>query len=530
MRLSGEGRYEDALRVILNRNALPFITGTICAHGCQSHCTRNFYETPVQIRDTKLQCAQLGYDAVKGTLACEGKCDKKVAVVGGGPSGMAAAFYLARLGARVTIYEKRERLGGIVSAVIPDFRIDDSVIEKDVSLLERLGVNILCNTKAPAVEELRTQYDDVVLAVGASERGSLDLEGIQTRNALDFLEEFNQKKGAVKLGRKVVVIGGGNTAMDTARAAKRCEGVEHVYLVYRRTKRYMPADEHELQLALADGVEFKELLAPVKVEDKRLICDAMVLGEVDASGRAGVQASGKTEQIPADAVIVAVGEKVPSGFYKENGIHVDDRGFAMVTDSLETNLEGVYVIGDGLHGPSLVVKGMAEAIKAAEAIAGTKISSDMSQGVEAEKIYARKGILAEPGEGKEAERCLACASVCENCVDVCPNRANIAIRVPGMKKTQVIHVDYMCNECGNCRSFCPYASAPYLDKFTLFANESDMADSKNQGFVVLDAEKVSCKVRFLGDEFAWEKGQETRLPEGLQKLIETVCREYAYLL
>lgn len=530
MKLSGEGKYEEALKVILNRNALPFITGTICAHGCQSHCTRNFYENPVQIRDTKLECAQKAFDHVIDIIKPEGNCDKKVAVVGGGPSGMAAAFYLARLGAKVTIYEKRAKLGGIVSAVIPDFRIDDSVIAKDVALLEKLGVEILYNTEAPAVEELRTQYDDVILAVGAYKRGQLLLEGKQAVNALEFLEQFNESGGKVELGKNVVVIGGGNTAMDTARAAKRCEGVEHVYLVYRRTKRYMPADEHELQLAIEDGVEFRELLAPVKAEGGKLICNEMTLAGLDASGRAGVKATGNTVEVPADTVIAAVGEKVPGDFYEENGIHVDEKGRALVTENLETNLEGVYVIGDGLYGPSLVVKGMANAIKAAEAIAGSSISDSMSEAQKPADIYAKKGILAEVGEKKEAGRCLACSSVCENCVDVCPNRANISIKVPGMEKAQVIHVDYMCNECGNCKSFCPYASAPYLDKFTLFANEADMADSKNQGFTVLDIEKASCKVRFLGEEFIWEKGQYGKLPFGLQQIIETVCSEYAYLI
>ena len=134
MKLSGEGRYEDALKVILNRNALPFITGTICAHGCQSHCTRNFYENPVQIRDTKLLCAQKAYESVLKTVKPAGNCTKRVAIAGGGPSGMAAAFYLARLGAKVTIFEKRDRLGGIVSVVIPDFRIDDTQIAKDAVL------------------------------------------------------------------------------------------------------------------------------------------------------------------------------------------------------------------------------------------------------------------------------------------------------------------------------------------------------------------------------------------------------------
>ena len=530
MKLSGEGKYEEALKVILNRNALPFITGTICAHSCQSHCTRNFYETPVQIRDTKLLCANEGYDAVIDSVKVTGNCGKKVAVVGGGPSGMAAAYYLARMGAQVTIYEKREKLGGIVSAVIPDFRIDDSVIAKDASLLEKLGVTILCGTEAPKVEELRGQYDNVILAVGAYKRGQLVLEGKEAYNALEFLEDFNRCEGQVNLGKNVVVIGGGNTAMDTARAAKRCAGVEHVYLVYRRTKRYMPADEHELLLALEDGVEFKELLAPVKMENGNLICNEMVLGEADASGRAGVTTTGNTVIVPADTVIAAVGEKVPGDFYEANGINVDDKGRALVSDTLETNLKGVYVIGDGLYGPSLVVKGMANAITAAEAIAGCGIADSMSEAIAPETIYAKKGILAEPGTKKEAERCLGCSSVCENCVDVCPNRANISIKVPGMEKTQVIHVDYMCNECGNCKSFCPYDSAPYLDKFTLFANEADMAESKNQGFAVLDRESVSCKVRYLGEEFDWKKGEDGKLPSGLQRLIEAVCSDYGYLL
>mgnify|MGYP000576818446 CR=1 FL=1 len=116
-------------------------------------------------------------------------------------------------------------------------------------------------------------------------------------------------------------------------------------------------------------------------------------------------------------------------------------------------------------------------------------------------------------------------------MEVCPNRANIALVVPGMEKHQIIHVDYMCNECGNCRSFCPWDSAPYLDKFTLFANEADMADSTNQGFAVLDAEKGACKVRLQGNEFAYQTGTaDERVPEGIAKIIETVIRDYSYLI
>lgn len=530
LRLAEEGRYEEALQVILNKNPLPFITGTICAHGCQSHCTRNFYETPVQIRSTKLLCAEKAYEQVFDSIRPESACNKTVAIVGGGPSGMAAAFYLARAGAKVTLFEKQKALGGIVNAVIPNFRIDETLIEKDASLLKKLGVEIRCGQEAPDLEYLRSSYDNVILAMGASKRGTLALDGTQPRNALDFLEEFNETKGQASPGANVVVIGGGNTAMDTARAAKRCKGVAHVSLVYRRTKRYMPADEEELMLAISDGVEFLELLAPVKAENGSLLCRRMQLGSPDASGRPGVLPTEEMVSVPADTIIAAVGEKVPTDYYKAAGISTDEAGRPLVSETLETSLPGVYVIGDGLYGPSLVVKGMAQAMQAAQAIAGFPVTKDMSQPQEPHVIYERKGILAGPDSQKDSGRCLSCSTVCENCGDVCPNRANVAIRVSGFARTQMIHVDYMCNECGNCRSFCPYESAPYLDKFTLFANEADMARSKNQGFAVLDKEKLRCQVRYLGETFLWEKGQDSRLPEALGRLIEAVCKDYPYLL
>lgn len=292
----------------------------------------------------------------------------------------------------------------------------------------------------------------------------------------------------------------------------------------------MPADEHELLLAIEDGVEFKELLAPVKTEEGKLICKVTKLGERDASGRAGVVETDETVSIPADTVIAAVGEKVPTSYYQANGLNVDDRGRVKTSQTLESSIKGVYVIGDGLYGPSLVVKGMANAMTAAEAIVGAPVSGDMSRPADTAAIYKKKGILTEPGDSKEANRCLGCSTVCENCVDVCPNRANISVKVPGMAKAQVIHVDYMCNECGNCKVFCPYASAPYLDKFTLFANVVDMADSKNDGFTVLDKDTLECRVRFVGKEMVWKKGEATEVPEGLQKLIEAVCEDYSYLL
>ena len=231
-------------------------------------------------------------------------------------------------------------------------------------------------------------------------------------------------------------------------------------------------------------------------------------------------------------MIAAVGERVPTAFYEANGINVNERGRALVNEeTCETNLAGVYVAGDGLGGPATVVEGIRDGLKAAEAVIGQKLVRDLAPEISEETIYSRRGELADLREDKEESgRCLTCGKVCENCVEVCPNRANISIRVPGMEKHQIIHVDYMCNECGNCRSFCPYDSAPYLDKFTLFADEKDMDDSKNQGFTVLDREQMKFRVRFFGETYVWTKGEETRIPEGLQKLMETVCAEYSYLL
>jgi putative selenate reductase len=320
--------------------------------------------------------------------------------------------------------------------------------------------------------------------------------------------------------------------MDTARAAKRNKGVEKVSLVYRRTKRFMPADEEELVMAIEDGVDFKELLAPVKLVDGKLICKVMKLGDYDASGRRGVVETEEICEVPADTVIVAVGEQVPTEMYTANGINTNERGKALVNaETCETNVEGIYVVGDGLGGPATVVEGIRDGKIAAEAIIGKKLTRDFDNTLTNAEIYSRRGILEETLEGSaEAGRCLGCVNICENCTEVCPNRANLTITVPGMDKHQIVHVDYMCNECGNCKSFCPYQSAPYLDKFTLFANEADMENSKNQGFTVLDADKVVCKVRFLGDTITWTKGEATKLPEGITSLMETVVREYPYVL
>lgn len=534
LQLVGEEKYEEAMEVIAEKNPLPFITGTICAHNCMSKCTRNFYETPVHIREMKLKAAENGYEALLEKLPVPAVTKAgKAAVIGGGPAGMAAAYFLRKGGMEVTLFEAKESLGGVVRHVIPPFRISEDAIEKDAEILRKMQVDIRCNTKVESLEELKKQgYTKIVLAVGAPVQGSLKLESGMPKNALEFLAEFKQTDGNVSLGKYVVVIGGGNTAMDTARAAKRNVGVEHVYLVYRRTRRYMPADEEELVMALEDGVEFKELLSPVKLENGQLLCKVMQLSDYDVSGKRGVTETGETVWVPADTVIAAVGEKVPTDWYQANGLAVSEKGRLYVDEkTLKTSDDNVYAAGDGLYGPATVVEAIRDGRKVAEAIAGEVLARDFDKLAEEEKVYAKRGVLKEEQkETKEAGRCLGCSTICENCVEVCPNRANIAIQVPGMEKHQIIHVDYLCNECGNCKSFCPYSSAPYLDKFTLFATEADMENSKNQGFAVLNQETRRCKVRFFGKTFIWEPEKPAGLPDGLGRMIETVCRDYSYLI
>lgn len=534
LQLVGEEKYEEAMEVITEKNPLPFITGTICAHNCMSKCTRNFYETPVHIREMKLKAAENGYEALLEKLPVPAVTKAgKAAVIGGGPAGMAAAYFLRKGGMEVTLFEAKESLGGVVRHVIPPFRISEDAIEKDAEILRKMQVDIRCNTKVESLEELKKQgYTKIVLAVGAPVQGSLKLESGMPKNALEFLAEFKQTDGKVSLGKHVVVIGGGNTAMDTARAAKRNAGVEHVYLIYRRTRRYMPADEEELVMALEDGVEFKELLSPVKLENGQLFCKVMQLSDYDVSGRRGVTETGETVWVPADTVIAAVGEKVPTDWYQANGLAVSEKGRLYVDEkTLKTSDDNVYAAGDGLYGPATVVEAIRDGRKVAEAIAGEVLACDFDKLAEEEKVYAKRGVLKEEQkETKEAGRCLGCSTICENCVEVCPNRANIAIQVPGMEKHQIIHVDYLCNECGNCKSFCPYSSAPYLDKFTLFETEADMENSKNQGFAVLDQETRRCKVRFFGKTFIWEPEKPAALPDGLGRMIETVCRDYSYLI
>ena len=533
-RLVNEGKFKEALEVILDKNPLPFMTGNICTHTCQSACTRNHYETDVQIRSNKLIAARSGYDTVLPGLKQEGAVQKKVGVIGAGPAGISAAFFLARAGVEVHVYDKDAVAGGVVANVIPGFRIPAEEIQKDVNLAKQYGAQFHLGQEVNDIDAFRKEnnFDAVILAIGAHKEAPLVLEKGEAYNALHFLADFKAQDGKVNLGKNVVVVGAGNTAMDVARAAKRNAGVENVYLVYRRTKRYMPADQEELEEAIEEGVNFQELLAPFTHENGKLLCHRMVLSEMDASGRRSVKESEEVVEVPCDTVIASIGEKVDGAFYEKNGIAVTDKGLPVLKkETNETSVSGVYAAGDGAFGASVIVKAIADAKLACEAILNKTIGTDRPSETTDEKIYGKKGNLVEPEKGLNPDkRCLACDHICENCCDVCPNRANFAIKVPGVEMHQIIHVDYMCNECGNCETFCPYNSAPYKEKFTLFHRAEEMEDSTNDGFAFVDNDGNAI-VRVGGEKMNYKVGDKnTKLFYRLAEIVDTVYNDYSYLL
>ena len=526
-----EDQPDKALRIILERNPLPFITGTICPHHCGDKCMRGYYEETVRIRETKLAAAKQGYEKVLSALKPVAvRSDKKVAVVGAGPAGLSAAMFLSRAGVPVTVFERRSAPGGVVAHVIPDFRIAKSDIEKDIAICKAFGAEIVCGREIKSIEELRAEgYTDVIVAVGAWKAGKNPLASGACLDALEFLEKIKADPACGDFGGDIVVLGGGNTAMDVARAAKRLPGSPKVRLVYRRTRRYMPADEEELRMALEDGVEFMELLAPDRLEGGRLICQVMQLGEPDASGRRSPVATGEVRDIPADTVIAAVGERVETALFEQAGCAIDVKGRPVADDGMRTSVAGVYAVGDARRGPATVVEGIADAAKAAASIAGIDFDAYAAENCAAseEKYLYKKGRVAEDTSAVPDWRCLGCPSVCEVCVDVCPNRANVAVHVPGKRQAQIVHVDGMCNECGNCAVFCPYNGRPYRDKFTLFWSEEDFNDSENEGFLNLGADGV--KLRLDGKV-------QTVKPEALDAIsadaaavIRAVLRDYPWL-
>ena len=547
--------YAGAFRIIARDNTAPSITGTICDHQCQLQCTRVDYEDAMQIRQAKLIAADNAQeDFISALKPAAIKTDASAAVIGAGPAGIAAAVFLRRNGVSVTVYEKRDRPFGIVQYVIPSFRISDEAIYRDFQMAEKQGVEFIFNTPAPSVSELQKKHRFIIIAAGAWKEGASPVKRGSENiiDALRFLEDSRKSNCSLNIGKRVAIIGAGDVAMDCSRAVKRNRGVESAVIVYRRTREFMPSRYEEQELVLADGVEIMELLSPESFSGGVLDCNVMRLGDFDSTGRRSVVETGEKKSLRFDTVIGAVGARVDSGIFTANGINLNDRGFPAVNGSCESSVDGVYVAGDCRAGAATVVRAIADGkAAAADILKKLKLAADFSAGSVMQgcvstsgaesvpgaesaacpdftDLYEKKGIIAEAKkDNTDGYRCLICNSLCEICADICPNRANVMIEQENGKH-QIVHIDRMCNECGNCSTFCPWTGKPYKDKFTIFSCEEDFKDSENPGFLKTGPDSYRLRLEDKTvREYRWgDKG----LPEAWISMIQTIETKYGYMI
>ncbi len=541
--LIAQGEYDRALEVILDRNPLPGVTGYVCTHLCQTACTRNNYDEPVAIRALKRFAQERG----RAALAPGEAHPCRVAVVGAGPSGLAAAYFLALNGVAVTVFEARGRPGGML-AIAPAFRLPWAVVEADIARIRAMGVRFeLAQPVAAPPEALLAQgFDAVYLAPGVQGGARLGIEGEDgagVYQALDLLERVSDGQ-PVELGRRVLVIGGGNTAMDAARTARRLTGGA-VTVVYRRTRAEMPATEEEVEGLFAEGVALEELVSPRRIvlEGGRVVgleCVRNELGAPDADGRRRpVALPGSEFVMPADSVIVAIGQQGEPAFLRGSGVVVSGHGAIVVDPQSGQAGERVYAGGDAVRGPATIVEACADGRRAAEAIcrqlgvpflrpAAEKPRLSEEDILRVKRERARKSVqhrpallppahragfdlveatLSEAAAQDEAARCLQCSTLCDKCVEVCPNRANEVLfvepvrwsipefvcgaqglTVQGMvpfevrQPRQIIHIDDLCNECGNCATFCVHQGRPYLDKPRFFLDRAAFEGERDNAF------------------------------------------------
>lgn len=554
IRLLGEQRWADALELIYQRNALPAITGHICDHQCQYNCTRLDYDSALNIRELKKVALEKGWDEYKQRWhkpAGSGSMHP-VAVIGAGPAGLAAGYFLARAGHPVTLFEREPNAGGVVKNIIPQFRIPGELIQQDIDFVVAHGVKIEygCDPQL-SVEKLQAQgFRYVLVGTGTDKNSGVKLRGDNqnVHKSLQFLRDFN-RGDKLEMGKHVAVVGAGNTAMDCARAALRIPGVQSATIVYRRSQQEMPAWREEYEEAVHDGVDFEWLCNPEQFNaDGTLEVRVMKLGEPDEKGRRRPVETGETRVLQIDSLITAIGEQQDGEALSAMGIPLDPQGWPVVNADGETSRPNVFLIGDVQRGPSSIVSAIGNARRATDAIlARENIASHHGSkrwnNVDPAEIYQRKGTIAVALVDKddraafvaqEASRCLECNYVCSKCVDVCPNRANISIAVPGFQnRFQTLHLDAYCNECGNCAQFCPWQGRPYKDKVTVFSLAQDFENSTNPGFYIENS-----KVSVRQDGKVWQfyidsEGQFASVPEALTdicRIISHVHQHHHYLL
>ena len=517
---SSKKDFSKAYEIILQTNPFPSITGMVCDHLCQNKCTRVHYDHSLLIREVKRYISE--QDEIK--LRPNTKNSLKIGIIGAGPSGLSCAYYLALAGFEVEVFESNSKAGGMVQYAIPGFRLTDEAIERDFKRVTDLGVKIKYNFKVDKnnFQVLKDKYDYLYIAAGAQSSAKFNIEGSNAYGVLDPLDFlFKVKKGEkTGTGKNVLIIGGGNTAMDAARTAYRLVGDDgKVTIVYRRTIDEMPADQGEIKAVIEEGMEIIELASPEKIilnngRVKALLCSRMELKGKDATGRPKPFKIPQSEfEITCDTIIPALGQKIDIDF-------IDNDLLKQNSFSYQTRIDNVFIGGDALRNASTAINAIGDGRKTAELIMAQSGISNLSNNHEKGKKISKKELIIKRAERieaaqiiespiddrknfkqvnrtldketiiNEAERCLYCDEICNICTTVCPNFANYSYDIEPVKfqlqklvlnenekydivpdqlfeinqKYQILNIANFCNECGNCSSFCPTNSAPYKEK------------------------------------------------------------------
>ncbi len=530
--------------VILQTNPFPQTTGMICDHLCQSKCTRINYDHSVLIREIKRYVAEtaIANHMSKSPRKLFKKNQKMVSIIGAGPSGLSCAYFLVLAGFRVDIYERKPKPGGMISGVIPAFRLTERAIENDIKRVEELGVKIHYNFEINAdnFQRIKMQSDYVYIAAGAQNSVKLNIEGIGARGVIDPLKFLDDvKKGNIAdYGNRIAIIGGGNTAMDTARTAYRLINYNgKVFLIYRRTVKEMPADQGEIKAVMDEGIEIIELAAPERINAKHgklysLTCSKMALGEMDASGRQSpVKIPNSEFDLEVDTIIPAIGQELTFDMG-------DNKLLKSSPGKYETQVANVFIGGDALRGASTAINAIGDGRKVAQIIIDRegvsfttkpknkrksmdygwhmyqRVRKVMPSKAQEIPLNSRKNFnlvtttLLEDDVIEEAKRCLLCDEFCSVCCTVCPNLANHTYKVKPSKYTiqravkkddgsitieevgtfsltqpyQVLNIANFCNECGNCTTFCPSSGAPFRDKPRVFLTKESFDEADNGYF------------------------------------------------
>ncbi|MHB9074767.1 MAG: FAD-dependent oxidoreductase [Desulfobaccales bacterium] len=516
LRFMQAGDLAGAMGVVLERCPFPGILGRICTHPCEQACTRNSLDQPIAIAALKRYLADKNPDAIFDVTPGPER-PQRVAVVGGGPAGLMAAYELRRFGYPVTLFEAEAFLGGALRLYIPAYRLPREVLEREVSIVEKLGAEVRLRTRVGRdvhLEDLRRDFAAVFLALGAHKSLRLQIPGEDLTGVLDgigFLKAVNSGTPP-EVGHRVAVVGGGNAAVDAARSAWRC-GAQEVHVLYRRTASLMPALASEVEEARREGVRFHFLALPVRLEGdgqvKRLVAQKTELGEPDSSGRCcPVPVAGSEFSLEVDTVITAVGQTADFNFFGP-GLAFDTATiYRLETNpmTLKTRIPGVFAGGDLVTGPKSAVEAFAAGRRAALAIhcdlqeqplpdelpplatRGTNLIVDTT-GVTITSRQAMPDLnlperSAQPNAEvelgfthamaqAEAARCLTC--VCSQCVKNCTFLQHYVSQFPYTEKELVRLLaesdgadpllPYSCHYCGLCQAVCPkdlHAGKPCL--------------------------------------------------------------------